>query len=145
LVGDGGCQRWPHDIWNVQGLSHMPRLGSLWHGINISCLHFGRTFSTLSEHRPQFMGKWHGEFKRDCDHYCSRKCHRDDDEHQEQCIKPCPEELCERGHKCTKTCHFPMNCGLCSESVEKVLPKCKHEIFMPCHRLWSTFVHMYKH
>jgi hypothetical protein len=35
---------------------------------------------------------------------------------------------------CTKTCHFPMNCGLCSESVEKVLPKCKHEIFMPCHR-----------
>jgi hypothetical protein len=30
-------QRWPHDKWNVQGLSHMPRLGSLWHGINISC------------------------------------------------------------------------------------------------------------
>ena len=27
-----------------------------------------------------------------------------------------------------------MKCGLCSESVEKVLPKCKHEIFMPCHK-----------
>ena len=74
------------------------------------------------------------EFKRDCGHYCSRKCHRDDDQHQEQCIKPCPDELCERGHKCTKTCHFPMNCGPCDESVEKVLPKCKHEIFMPCHK-----------
>jgi hypothetical protein len=31
-------QRWPHDMLNVQGLSHMPSLGSLWHGINISCL-----------------------------------------------------------------------------------------------------------
>jgi hypothetical protein len=52
-----------------------------------------------------------------CARPCSRKCHRDDDQHQEQCIKPCPEELCERGHKCTKTCHFPMNCGLCSKTA----------------------------
>ena len=74
------------------------------------------------------------EFKRDCGHYCSRKCHRDDDQHQEQCIKPCPKELCERGHKCTKICHFPLNCDQCTESVNKVLPKCKHEIVMPCHR-----------
>ena len=74
------------------------------------------------------------EFKRDCGHYCSRKCHRDDDQHQEQCIKPCPEELSERGHKCTKTYHFPLNCDPCDESVKKVLPKCKHEIFMPCHK-----------
>ncbi|CAG2194390.1 unnamed protein product [Mytilus edulis] len=73
------------------------------------------------------------EIKRQCGHFCLRKCHVDDPDHEGICPKQCHREMCELKHKCIKPCHFPVSCGKCNELVEKTIPKCQHRKPMPCH------------
>ncbi|XP_052081591.1 NFX1-type zinc finger-containing protein 1-like [Mytilus californianus] len=73
------------------------------------------------------------DVKRQCGHFCSRKCHVDDSDHEDDCQKEC-HRVCESGHRCMKSCHFPDPCEKCSEIVEKTIPKCQHKKRMPCHK-----------
>ncbi|CAC5419178.1 unnamed protein product [Mytilus coruscus] len=71
--------------------------------------------------------------KRQCGHFCLRKCHVDDSDHVDNCPKQCHREICELKHRCIKPCHFPVPCGKCNVIVEKTIPKCQHRKRMPCH------------
>ncbi|OWF35964.1 NFX1-type zinc finger-containing protein 1 [Mizuhopecten yessoensis] len=47
------------------------------------------------------------------------------------CIKPCTFQ-CHHGHSCSKLCHFQTPCK-CEFLVEKILPKCGHQLLIECH------------
>ncbi|XP_067120945.1 NFX1-type zinc finger-containing protein 1-like isoform X2 [Centruroides vittatus] len=67
-----------------------------------------------------------------CGHICTRKCHPYDAAHLElKCMMICRKTICNSKHKCQKRCYE--ECGKCTVPVEKVIPSCKHKIFIPCH------------
>uniref|UniRef100_A0A646QJ34 NFX1-type zinc finger-containing protein 1 n=1 Tax=Hemiscolopendra marginata TaxID=943146 RepID=A0A646QJ34_9MYRI len=71
------------------------------------------------------------DYRLDCGHQCSKKCHiLEDPEHEEvKCMKPCQKTVCEFKHKCKMLCH--QECNKCMIYVEKVLP-CGHKAKMAC-------------
>ncbi|XP_046562907.1 LOW QUALITY PROTEIN: NFX1-type zinc finger-containing protein 1-like [Haliotis rubra] len=64
-----------------------------------------------------------------CGHTCSRRCHTDDPEHSQKCVKVVPK-LCKVGHCQEKKCCEEM--AKCEEIIEVQLPKCDHTAKMPC-------------
>ena len=91
-----------------------------------------------------------------CGHSCIEMCHAFHDEkyqckkicehtlacghtHTMPCYKfphcptPCLKPTCDGGHVCKRTCHFPNQCGPCSEIVIIQLPDCLHEHNMKCY------------
>ena len=68
----------------------------------------------------------------DCGHSCGLKCHSYDRAHvRYKCQKMCAH-ICSLGHACQQRCHYPEPCSPCKEQVEKVIPSCGHNQFMPC-------------
>ncbi|XP_051752119.1 NFX1-type zinc finger-containing protein 1 [Ctenopharyngodon idella] len=79
------------------------------------------------------------QFRLDCGHVCTRMCHPYDADHKKyKCMKNCPKELCELGHKCTKRCY--QECGKCRVPLDKIIPSCQHNQKVPCHQDPATFV-----
>ena len=97
-----------------------------------------------------------------CGHSCAKICHAIDPDHKNylcqktckytfncghthtvlcsqmsnifmKCPTPCLMVVCERGHKCRRTCHYPKPCGLCYETVTIRFPKCLHEQKLMCY------------
>ncbi|CAC5383765.1 NFX1-type zinc finger-containing protein 1 [Mytilus coruscus] len=73
------------------------------------------------------------KIKRQCGHFCLRKCHVDDPDHEGICPKQCHRQVCELGHRCIKPCHYQNSCEKCNAIVVKTIPKCQHRKQMPCH------------
>ena len=72
------------------------------------------------------------EFRLRCGHVCGMMCHPADPDHKKYiCEKSCIETPCPQKHKCPKKCYE--ECGLCEVLVKKVMPKCGHELEIPCH------------
>jgi hypothetical protein len=73
------------------------------------------------------------DFRLDCGHKCEMACHPKDREHKEYvCGKTCNKEVCSLLHRCKKICHHGEDCGPCRHLVTKTLPKCGHEVALPC-------------
>jgi hypothetical protein len=54
------------------------------------------------------------DYRLECGHACERVCHPYDRDHSKyDCMKPCQKILCNRGHKCRRTCN--KKCGQCME------------------------------
>ncbi|CAH2283721.1 Hypothetical predicted protein [Pelobates cultripes] len=71
------------------------------------------------------------EYRLDCGHVCTLRCHPYDPEHKSfKCLKECIKVPCENGHKCTKPCGEP--CGKCSQMVPKKISTCGHMQDMSC-------------
>lgn len=69
-----------------------------------------------------------------CGHECERVCHPVDPDHEQyKCRKDCRELLCS-GHetRCNRKCHFGTPCIGCEIKVVKTIPKCGHEVSVPC-------------
>ena len=74
-------------------------------------------------------------FRLPCGHACPLNCHPVDPKHKMyRCIAKCREELCDLKHRCRKSCHFGYECEPCEEKVSYVVPSCKHEIKIECHK-----------
>ncbi|XP_026856434.2 NFX1-type zinc finger-containing protein 1 [Electrophorus electricus] len=81
------------------------------------------------------------EYRLDCGHVCIRMCHPYDTEHKKyKCNKNCTKVLCELGHNCPRLCY--QECGKCKVPIEKVIPKCQHNQWMPCHVDPNSFLCM---
>ncbi|XP_076869960.1 NFX1-type zinc finger-containing protein 1 [Brachyhypopomus gauderio] len=79
------------------------------------------------------------EYRLDCGHVCVRMCHPYDTDHKKyKCTKNCPKVLCELGHKCPHLCFE--ECGPCKVPMEKVVPECQHNQWMPCHVDPNSFI-----
>ncbi|XP_011410018.1 PREDICTED: NFX1-type zinc finger-containing protein 1-like [Amphimedon queenslandica] len=66
-----------------------------------------------------------------CGHVCPRRCHPDDLEHKQPCLKPCSRTICSFDHPCPRLCSE--KCPPCKESVWKTIPSCNHQQLVPCH------------
>ncbi|XP_035204896.1 NFX1-type zinc finger-containing protein 1-like [Stegodyphus dumicola] len=67
-----------------------------------------------------------------CGHVCSRKCHPVDLDHKEyKCLEQCQKIICENNHRCPGLCYE--ECKSCKVPVLKIVPKCGHEITVPCY------------
>ena len=65
------------------------------------------------------------EYRLNCGHACSKKCHPDDPQHDSyRCEKPCLKSLCDLSHMCPKLCY--QECGRCRVPVPKLIPGCCH-------------------
>ncbi|XP_031564675.1 NFX1-type zinc finger-containing protein 1-like [Actinia tenebrosa] len=69
-----------------------------------------------------------------CGHECLRVCHPVDPDHEQyKCRKKCLALLCsEHDTRCNSECHFGTPCKGCEVKVVKVIPKCGHEVSVPC-------------
>ncbi len=73
------------------------------------------------------------DFRLDCGHKCEMACHPVDRNHEDYvCDKPCTKEVCSLHHHCTRICHHGESCGPCKQLVTKTVPKCAHQVAMPC-------------
>ncbi|XP_003387579.1 PREDICTED: NFX1-type zinc finger-containing protein 1-like [Amphimedon queenslandica] len=68
-----------------------------------------------------------------CGHVCPRRCHPDDLEHKQKCLKQCSRKICSFDHPCPRLCSE--KCPPCKELVLKIIPSCNHQQLVPCH--WS--------
>ena len=75
-------------------------------------------------------------FRLECGHACTLKCHFTDLEHidykcKKKCINKCP-----KGHGCPRPCHlkFKENCPPCAVKVPFVMPSCQHKQLVECHQ-----------
>ena len=97
------------------------------HSDNKSCIKKAADFDQVPDggcHLPC-------EYRLNCGHVCTKKCHPDDPNHDEyQCEKPCPKTLCISGHTCPKFCYE--KCGPCHVIVNKVMPVCQHRQDIEC-------------
>ncbi|XP_050404013.2 NFX1-type zinc finger-containing protein 1 [Patella vulgata] len=65
-----------------------------------------------------------------CGHQCTRICHGNDRNHQDvQCSNKCVRQ-CDNSHPCQKLC-FEI-CGPCMIPMTKTIPRCGHEVDVPC-------------
>ena len=65
-----------------------------------------------------------------CGHFCTRKCHPDEPEHEtEDCLQPCSKVIEECGHLCQRKCFE--KCGSCRVPVSLRL-SCGHDGIIPC-------------
>lgn len=79
------------------------------------------------------------EFRLDCGHVCTKLCHPYDPKHEKfQCVKQCPNILCDLGHKCPLLCYE--ECPPCPVKIEKIIPECQHKQMVPCHQDPESFV-----
>ena len=65
-----------------------------------------------------------------CGHMQKMQCH--EHPYQVHCMSPCGKS-CDKGHPCKKHCYQDCN-PRCMELVEKVIPKCGHQMHIPCHQ-----------
>ncbi|KAL4921521.1 hypothetical protein BDW62DRAFT_208480 [Aspergillus aurantiobrunneus] len=75
-----------------------------------------------------------------CGHACEHRCHFDILHDAVLCRQPCPKLQKGCTHPCPELCGNPCpfnyqdpTKSLCRELVKKVVPRCKHEVFEPCH------------
>ncbi|KAG8528997.1 uncharacterized protein KY384_006686 [Bacidia gigantensis] len=63
-------------------------------------------------------------FRRECGHACTYKCHTQERCASMPCMAPCPRRHKNCDHDCPKTCGLP--CGNCKKPVKEVQLKCGH-------------------
>ena len=71
-------------------------------------------------------------YRLECGHSCSRRCHNTDPEHKQSvCRKPC-QRLCKKGeHRCKSLCYE--ECPPCCARVTRTFQACGHTQEMYCH------------
>ena len=74
-------------------------------------------------------------FRLECGHACTLKCHFTDPEHIEyKCEKKCINK-CPKGHGCPHPCHQKSQetCPPCAIKVPFIMPSCQHKQLIECH------------
>ncbi|XP_066577411.1 NFX1-type zinc finger-containing protein 1 isoform X2 [Amia ocellicauda] len=133
-------------IGNMSMLSRVPLWSNIMNVLSINgqigdilmlrCENHPETTTLVSEEKDFLQVPLGGcsipcEYRLDCGHVCTRKCHPFDSEHKTfKCMKPCPKTLCQDGHKCKKKCFE--ECGKCQVMVTKTMPKCGHGQQVAC-------------
>ena len=121
---------WERIVADVEGK------GRLGEGLSLHCSnHSEKKFVAKSsedfeKYSPEGGCLLDCNFRLECGHTCTLKCHFTDPEHvgykcNKKCIKLCPQ-----GHPCCKLCFVP--CGECEVRLTKVMPHCQHEQELPC-------------
>ena len=123
-------------IWE-QIMFDMESKGYVGDGVQLQCqIH---TKSTFIARLPNDFNKYAAEggctlpceFRLQCGHTCTKKCHLQDQKHEKfKCKQPCAKR-CYSGHNCKQLCFN--ECPPCAEKVLKILSKCGHSQEMLCH------------
>ena len=121
---------WERIVADVEGKGKLGE-GLLLHCSNHPEKHFvAKSSEDFEKNSPDGGCLLDCNFRLECGHACTLKCHFTDPEHVGyECKKKCMK-LCPQGHPCCKLCFVP--CGECEVRVSKVMPHCQHEQEMSC-------------
>nr|XP_018668369.2 NFX1-type zinc finger-containing protein 1 isoform X1 [Ciona intestinalis]XP_026691317.1 NFX1-type zinc finger-containing protein 1 isoform X1 [Ciona intestinalis] len=132
-IGNMKLLRKESQLWN-EIVSNLETDGSIGDGLVLKCAHLNslvvaKTAADFKDSCGGSCGK-QCKFPLECGHFCLRKCHPDDADHERyKCPLPCLKS-CEERHKCLKKCWE--NVGLRPVFIDKIMPECGHTQTMKC-------------
>ena len=140
-IGNLTLMRSANDLWS-KILDDMEKRGSVGKALPLACQNHPTTITRVAD-AIDFNKAPNGgcnvlcQARLACGHRCEQICHPRDPQHEEyDCRKQCAK-TCKRGHPCLRLCY--QDCHKCMVTVSKVVPRCDHEMQMPCHQEPSTF------
>lgn len=148
-IGNFDCLAEKSKLWENL-VAHLTREHAIGEAMEIYCQNHTE-YKSLVKSKKDFDAAPEGgcsrpcNFRLPCGHSCTSVCHIIDVEHNDvykKCHKKCDKVICEREHRCPRTCHDEESCAQCRVAVQKLHPNCLHMVLCSCSGDPST-VHCY--